>query len=260
MTDVISKTDPLPYYAQLAAILRDEVRTGVLTPGDLLPSEAVLGRQFGLSRTAVRQALDALVDEGLVHKEKGRGTFVASPKVNDLVLHDLRGFTEEMARLGESVETELLGSGVSQPPPFVMADLGLNSTDRVVWLERVRRASGREVVAVRTWLPLPRFDGLLDHDLVHESLYEILADGYGVQSTGGRRRFEAEAASAALARLLGTRRGAPLLTLTAVNNDQDGRPFEYFVARYRADRAAFDVIAGAPGATTTTRFDVKAGA
>lgn len=253
----IRKADPMPYYAQLASILRAQIRSGELRPGDLLPSEGELGELYGISRTAVRQALDELVDESLVHKEKGRGTFVSSPKVNEFVLQDLRGFFEEMTRRGATVETEVLGAGVETVPPFAVADLGLDSNSEVIWLERLRRVNGREVVLTRTHLPLPRFAGLLDHDLMRASLYDVLARDFGVHVGAGRRRFEATAADAEQAAHLGVDVGAALLKLTAVNLDDDDQPFEYFTAHYRSDRAAFDVVVGERGGSSRAVMDLK---
>lgn len=253
----VRKSDPMPYYAQLASILRDQIRSGELQPGDLLPSEGELGAMYDISRTAVRQALDELVAESLVHKEKGRGSFVSAPKVNEFVLQDLRGFFQEMTRRGADVETEVLGAGIAPVQPDAVADLDLDSSAEVVWMERLRRVNGREVVLTRTHLPLPRFDGLLDHDLMSRSLYDILAKEFGVVAGTGRRRFEAVAATAEQAAHLAVDEGAPLLKLTAVNHDQHQRPFEYFTAFYRSDRAAFDVVVDEGGGSSSAVMDLK---
>lgn len=250
--DTIQKSHPLPYYAQLAAILRDAIRDGTMLPGELLPSEAELGRQQDISRTAVRQALDALVDEGMVHKEKGRGTFVSSPKGNEFVVQEFRGFFEAMTRRGQTVTTVLLSVGIELVPPYAVTALGLSSSDEVVAIERVRKADGIPVVAVRTYLPASRFREVLDHDLTRESLYEVLRTDFDVVVGAGRRRFEAEAADAALACELELETGDPILKLTAVNQDADGIPFEYYVACYVGSRIAFDVGVGAGANANST--------
>lgn len=254
----IRKGDPMPYYAQLAGILRERIADGEYAPGEFLPSEADLCDQYGISRTAVRQALDGLVAEGIVRKEKGRGTYVAKPEVASFVVAELRGFFEEMTERGDVVETELIDAGIATVPPAVIADLQLNRGDEVVRLERVRKVNGEPVVAVRTYLPLARFPDLLDtHDFSTGSLYEVLSDDYGVQPRGGRRRFQAEAASAQLAASLDIAPGDPLVKLTAVNFDQDDQPFEYFVAYYRGDRAAFDLLIDTGGGRPDAVLDVK---
>src|ERR1041384_5940510 len=106
-SDLIHRGAPTPYYAQLAEILRDQIARGVVHPGDPLPAESELCATYGLSRTVVRQALDELVAEGLVQKEKGRGTFVSRPKLADLVVQELRGFADEMGDRGHDVGTRI---------------------------------------------------------------------------------------------------------------------------------------------------------
>lgn len=253
----IRKSGPLPYYAQLASILREQIEAGTYVPGDLLPSEAELGTRYGISRTAVRQALDELVSKGIVHKEKGRGTFVSRPGVATFVVQELRGFSEEMSARGDEVETDVLAATTTQVPPFAVTDLQLSAGDEVLHLERVRRVNGQPVVAVRTWLPVDRFPGLLEHDFEHESLYELLTTRYGVRPGGGRRRFEALAASEEIAGWLGLEVGDPVLTLTAVNFDDDDLPFEFFIAWYRADQVAFEVLFEPSGARPDAVLDLK---
>src|SRR5881227_297008 len=101
-----------PYYLQIADILRAGIGEGKWQPGQLIPSEASLCEMFGVSRTAIRQALAQLVVEGLLHKEKGRGTFVARPHMA-IAVQELRGFFDEMSAAGRSVTTQVLRQEVT---------------------------------------------------------------------------------------------------------------------------------------------------
>lgn len=257
MARTIRKSDPMPYYAQLAQILREDIKNDKYRPGDLLPSESELGERYDISRTAVRQALDELVNEGLVQKEKGRGTIVTHSGVATFVVQELRGFFEEMSQRGDDVTTTILQAAVGPVPPFAMTDLQLGSTDEVVIIERVRRVNDEPVVAVATYLPHARFKAVLDHDLETSSLYHILSDEIGVRLGGGRRRFEAEGATPTLADWLDVPVGEPLLKVTSVNFDEDDIPFEFFIAHYRADRVAFDVLVQPTGGRPDAVFDLK---
>lgn len=242
---VIERGSALPYYAQLAAILRSGIEAGQWRPGDALPSEAELGATYGLSRTAVRQALSELVLEGLVQREKGRGTFVRQTAVADLVVQELRGFLDEMEGRGRRVDTLVLRQEVVPVPPNVVALLGVAPDSEVLAIDRLRSVGGEAVVAVRTHLPLPRFAELVGLDLGGQSLYRLLARKYGLQPTVGRRRIQAIAADEEQAGLLGVEVGAPLLEVTALGLDQQARPFEHFVAWYRGDRTSFEIVATA---------------
>lgn len=237
----IRKSSPLPYYAQLAEILRHAIVEGELTPDAALPSEAELGATYGLSRTAVRQALGELAAEGLVRKEKGRGTFVRGPRRADFIVQEMRGFHDELTERGHSVDTRVL-SQVVEPSTADEATLLLVPTGSdVLRLERLRFADGAPICVTQTVLSAARFPGLEDRDLSGVSLYKVLGSEYGVEARGGHRMIEAVSADRAMARHLGVKTGGPLLKLSSINNAQDGEPFELFTAWYRADRTTFQV-------------------
>ena len=231
----------MPYYAQLAGILRDAITEGLLTPGSALPSEAQLGDAYSLSRTAVRQALGELAAEGLVRKEKGRGTFVRGPRRADLVVQELRGFHDELTERGHTVETEVLSLGTDAASADEATLLNAATGTEVVRIERLRYADGAPICVAQTVLVAARFPGLVDRDLRDASLYQVLQDDYGVQARRGHRMVEAVAADRGYARHLEVRSGSPLLKLSSISHDQDDEPFELFTAWYRADRTTFQI-------------------
>ena len=240
----IRKDGAVPYYAQLADLFRDHIVTGHWEPGRPLPSEQAIGEFFGLSRTAVRQALAELQAEGLVRKEKGRGSFVRGPRRAEFVVQELRGFFDEMSEQGKAVDTDVLLLETTVAPAEEAALLGIPTGSKVVQLDRLRRIDGEPICLARTLLPLPRFAGLAGQDLSTSSLYEVLHDTFGVDPRTGWRTVEATAADRATAGLLGVRPGSPLLMLTSLNIDADGQPFEHFTAWYRADRTSFRIEVG----------------
>jgi GntR family transcriptional regulator len=240
----IRKDGAVPYYAQLAQLFRDAIVSGEWEPGRPLPSEQVIGEFFGLSRTAVRQALAELAAEGLVRKEKGRGTFVRGPRRTEFVVQELRGFFDEMSDQGKVVSTDVLVLETTTAPPDEAALLGIPTGSKVVQLDRLRRVDGEPICLARTYLPLPRFAGLAGQDLSSSSLYEVLHSAFGVEPSTGWRTVEATAADRPTARHLGVRPGSPLLLLTSLNIDATGEPFEHFTAWYRADRTSFRIEVG----------------
>lgn len=238
----IQRSSPLPLYVQLADLLRAEIEDGTYGPGDGLPSEGDLCAAHDVSRTAVRQALAQLVDEGLVHKERGRGTFVRQRPATGLVIQEVRGLAEEMALHGQPVRTRVTHLAREVLPPDAAVLLHEPMGSEGIRLDRTRIVDGEPLARTRTWLPSPRFDDLLDADLDDASLYDHLATTHGVRPVAGYRKLEAEAASRAVARDLGLRPGAPVLKMTATNEDEDRIPFEWFVAWYRPDRVAFEML------------------
>ncbi|MBK5305450.1 MAG: GntR family transcriptional regulator [Frankiaceae bacterium] len=229
-----------PYYVQVADHLRGEITSGRWTPGELIPSEAGLCDAFGVSRTAIRQALGALVAEGLLHKEKGRGTFVSRPHVS-LAVQETRGFFDEMADLGRRVDTTILLQDKAVIPPALAPELGVSMGSDVVRLQRIRAVGDENFIFVTTYLPLPRFAEILELNLEYVSLYAVLNEKFGVEARTGRRRIEAVRAVDPIARHLRVPTGSPLLRVTAVNVDRTGAPFEVFEGYYRGDRTAFEV-------------------
>lgn len=248
----VIRSTGVPYYVQVAAAVRTLLRDGRWRPGELIPSESGLCEMFGVSRTAIRQALAELVDEGLLQKEKGRGTFVSRPQVT-LAVQEMRGFFDEMADRGRTVETTVLRQEVVPVPPSVAPELGLPMHADVVCLERVRSVAGEPLVHVATYLPLRRFERLLHVDLSHSSLYAVLSEQFGVEVRGGRRRIDAVAADATQARLLGIKARTPVLRVSATNVDADDVAFEHFEAWYRADQTSFEIVvrAGVPAPATS---------
>ena len=235
----VVRTVGTPYYLQIAEILRAGIAEGKWEPGQLIPSEASLCGMFAVSRTAIRQALAQLVVEGLLHKEKGRGTFVARPHMA-IAVQELRGFFDEMAAAGRGVTTRVLRQEATTAPVAIASALAVPVGAPVVCLERLRSVAGEPLVHATTYLPWPRFAELLDVDFEAAGLYASLDETYGVRPHGGLRRLEAVSATPAQARLLGVRSRDALLRVFASNVDANGVPFEAFDAYYRGDRAVFE--------------------
>ena len=228
-----------PYYLQIAEILRAGIGEGKWEPGQLIPSEASLCEMFAVSRTAIRQALAQLVAEGLLHKEKGRGTFVARPHMA-IAVQELRGLFDEMSAAGRGVTTQVLRQELTTAPVAIASALAVPVGAPVVCLERLRSIGGEPLVHATTFLPWPRFADLLDVDLAEAGLYATLDERFGVRPHGGLRRLEAVSATPAQARLLGVRARDALLRVVASNIEETGVPFEAFDAYYRGDRAVFE--------------------
>lgn len=238
----VNRASALPLYAQLADFLRASIRAGELRPGDGLPSEAELCAAHDMSRTSVRQALTTLVDEGLVVKERGRGTFVRREPAAGLIVQEVRGFADEMQMLGQVVTTLPKSVATDALPPNLAPLLSVPMGTQGIRLERVRLVDGQPVASTVTWLASPRFDDLLDVDWSSTSLYLHLASFHSIEPVGGYRRLEAVAATTSLARDLDVATGSPLLRMTATNEDASRVPFEWFVAHYRADRIAIEML------------------
>jgi GntR family transcriptional regulator len=227
-------TEFMPRYVEIEQSLRG--RVAALEPHSPLPSEADLCEEFGVSRMTARAAVQRLVQDGLVYRVPGRGTFVAARRANRTASHIL-SFSDEMRRRGRVPTSRVIQQRRRRATDEEESRLGV--TD-VLMLRRVRLADGKPVAVERAVFPAERVAPALGPDLERESLFEALV-AVGLVPTSGAASLAAEAATAEDARLLGVRKGTPLLVERRLIHDQDGRPLEWTESRYVGSRYGIDV-------------------
>lgn len=230
----------VPLYHQIKEHLRRQIVRGRLRPGARVPSGRELERQYGVSSITIQQALRDLAVDGLVIRRRGKGTFVATPKLARPLLAGV-GFSQEMRKRGLTPGGKVLRFEEVPPPPAVRQALRLGVGSSALYLERLRSADGEPVALQWSYLPADRFKGLLSVNFSGRSLYEHLEAAYGVTIVAGSRTVEGTAANRQQAELLRIPEGAPLLRLEAVNADRRGQPVEFGVTFYRGDRYRFYV-------------------
>ncbi|WP_319460270.1 GntR family transcriptional regulator [Micromonospora sp. RTP1Z1] len=240
MTDpeiVVDRSSPVPLYFQVAEQFSAAIQRGDLAPGDRLDSELQLADRLGLSRPTVRQAIQHLVDKGLIVRRRGVGTQVVRGQVRRAV--ELTSLHDDLARAGRQPSTSVLELATVACPAEVAAALGVTAGGEVQHLRRLRFADGEPLAVMENWLPLDLVRLTLD-GLQSRGLYAILRAA-GLRVRGAQQRIGARAATAAEAQMLGERRGAPLLTMTRTAYDDQGRIVEHGAHIYRASRYALEV-------------------
>jgi GntR family transcriptional regulator len=236
----IDKGNPIPYYIQLKESLTEKIERGEWKPGQQLPSEPDLCQVCDVSRTVVRQALQELAYAGLIVRRKGKGSFVAEPKISENLAQRLTGFYQDQAERGHPPVSQVLKQNVIPAPPKVAANLKLEPGTPVIEIERLRLVQDEPIVLVTSYLPYALCRELISVDLTHQSLYAVLEDQYELVIARGRRTLEAVAANQYEADLLQIDKGAPLMLLDSVSYLADGMPVEYYYALHRGDRSRFD--------------------
>jgi GntR family transcriptional regulator len=234
----LDKRSPVPLYFQLQTVIEERIDSGEWPPDTLLPSERELCDQFQISRITVRQALAELVREGRLVRSHGRGTFVAHSQLKR-GLFPLIGFSEDIRRHGQRPGTRVLRFELMPAPPAVTRALQLGAGEKVVFLKRLRLANGSPMGLETAHLPGRLFPGILEETFEDRSLYELLREKYGVVPTRANQQWQAMECSDSDARLLGVRKGRPVLSIVRTTFDQTGRPFEQAECIFRGDKYVY---------------------
>jgi GntR family transcriptional regulator len=238
---------PAPLWFQIAERLRAAIDRGEFAAGDRLPSEADLNREFGVSRTTARAALDRLENDGLIVRKSGRGSIVLPSRV-DQPLKALTGFGDDMRERGLTPSYKTRFVRLAAVDEETLTALGLSRGEKALTIERILCADGQPMAISRVTLSPRTLEGCTPPsvaDLNSGSLYAWLASHCGVRFTGGVEFIEAAVAGGATARRLGVAAGAPLLVARRSMRNGGGEVVEYSVMHYRADRYRFRLEIGA---------------
>jgi GntR family transcriptional regulator len=235
MPDYVDRTSKLPLYHQLYEIMRSSILTGKWQPGDMIPPESELIERYQISRTTVRQVLDKLANEGLIFRQRGRGTFVAHPTV-DQGLARIISFTEDMRRRGFRPGTQVLAAEIVPASADIAVQLQVAEGEELALLRRLRLADEEPMSIEESHLVHRYCRGVLQHDYAQRPLRETLERDYGIRLTHARQVIRAVTAPASLAKLLAVPARSPLLYIERVSFSQQDMPIEFLRFYHRGDR------------------------
>lgn len=224
-----------PLYRRLEDALRTALRDQVLKPNEALPPERDLAADLAVSRITLRKALDTLVEEGLLVRRHGAGTFVAGRVEKQF--SKLSSFSEDMAARGRVVRSEWLGKTSGAVTPDESLTLGLSPGTPVYRFHRIRYAD--DVPMALENATVPGF-GLTSAEEVGHSLYAAL-EASGNRPVRALQRLRAVLFDAGQAKLLGVEAGAAGLYIERRGFLADGRVIEATRSWYRGD--AYDFVA-----------------
>ncbi|MEU0162872.1 GntR family transcriptional regulator [Streptomyces sp. NPDC006261] len=232
----VDRTSPVPLYFQLAQQLEAAVEQGRLAPGALLGNEIDLAARLGLSRPTVRQAIQSLVDKGLMVRRRGVGTQVVHSQVRRPL--ELSSLYEDLEAAGQRPATKVLRTTTEPATAEIAAALGVVEGTEVHLVERLRYAHDEPMALLRNHLP-PGLLALTARELESTGLYRMMRAS-GITLHSARQSVGARAATAGEARALDEEPGAPLLTMERTTYDDTGRAVEFGSHVYRASRYAFE--------------------
>lgn len=225
-----------PAYLRIADTLRSRIAAGQIAVGASLPAERELSGDLGVSRMTLRRALGVLEQEGLVHREATRGTFVSEPRVQ----LRLGSFSQEVTRAGRTPSAEVFWADERPASAAVASGLGISAGHPVYALCRLRRSDGEPLAVETTFHRADLVPGLLDGDLTG-SLWDEIRDRFALQMARTSATLEVVVLDAETGRHLRARPAAGGLQLTRRAFLATGECLEYAVDVYRADRVSLNI-------------------
>ncbi|WP_334329812.1 GntR family transcriptional regulator [Companilactobacillus sp. HBUAS59699] len=227
----------VPVYIQIHNRIKKEIESGKWAVGERIPSERKLAEDFDVSRMTLRQAIQTLVDEGILQRQVGSGTYVSSSKVQEK-MSGTTSFTEITEGQGKKPSSKTVSYHVADPSMSEMEKLKLSDGEQVLRMERIRYADDQPICFEVTTIPTSIVSDL-DKEDITSSLYKALEDKAGLRLGTATQTVSAMLSSEKIATLLKVKRGSAILRLRQVTTLDDGRPFEYVRSQYAGDRFEF---------------------
>lgn len=238
---MLTRDSSVPFYVQIKEYIRQNIMSGVYPENTRIPSERQLSEQFDVSRLTVTKAITELVQEGLLHTQVGKGTFVSPGKINQ-ELRTLTSFTEEMRQRGQTAASRILYASVDPAEEEVARALRIVPGAKVMVLRRLRLGDEQAIAIETTNIIAALCPNILDsHDFSCESLYHVLREEFGLHMTHAEQSIEARRATPQELDLLKIDAHTPILSMTRITFNEE-MPFEYARSAYRGDRYKFNAV------------------
>ena len=225
-------------YSGVETVLASEIADGDLRVGDQLPTEDSLILRFGVSRITVRRAIQNLVSRGLVEIRRGKGTFVAAPKIIQ-ELTELSGFVEDMHALGRKPTARVIGKEIVTADATVARQLALTRGEHVVRIRRVRMADGIPLSFDETYLALEIGKKIITNNLKAEPIFSLLERKYNIPLVEAEYKLDAVPAETEVAAALKVKQRSPIFRIERTSYSIGNRPVDYERLHYRGDLVRF---------------------
>jgi len=223
---------------RLYLLLKERIRSGAIPPGHKLPSEPNLAREHMISRVTIRRALDGLARDGLILRRPGSGTFVRKDAAAPTPTGDFSNMLQSLMAMGKATRVKLLSFGYGPPPGDVADALGLAPGESAHHSIRVRYLDDLPFSYLSTYVPERIGTRYTAADLAAHPLL-ILLERSGIVANSADQTVSATLAGPEAAAALDVEIGAPLIAMTRIVRDVDGRGVEHLSALYRPDRHRF---------------------
>ncbi len=227
------RMEGIPVYVQIREKLREEITSGSLKRGEKLPAEHELAEQFSVSRMTIRESIEDLVNEGLLYRRHGVGTFVAFPHLHRDHTR-LTSFFDKAEDEGIQVRASLLRLEVIPAAPAVANALDIPAGSKVVRVKTLRFANNVPITVHDAHLPHSLFASIVNENFEVQHLWDLF-EKYGYKVKRAVQRLEAREADKEVAHLMKIKEGAPILFKERTVYAADGTPVEFTYCYNRGD-------------------------
>lgn len=231
----VDPKSPVPLYHQIYLDLRQMIQNGVIPPGGMLPPEMEICQAYNVGRQTIRQAIARLVDDDLIERFAGRGTFVREQPSHTQFFLD-RSFSQQMRELGREPHSRTLSTEMGTVNAENVPTLQALKGQPCFLIERLRLGDEEPICHQTSTVLIERCPGIEGQDFTNQSLYEILSTQYHLIINRIDHVVRAVAADEYRAELLNVAEGAPLLFVGTTTYLDDGEIIEHSASYYRADR------------------------
>ncbi|WP_313799132.1 GntR family transcriptional regulator [Cytobacillus sp.] len=229
----------IPLYHQLMERLKGAIQKGHWTHGDKIPSENQLMDQFNVSRNTAKKAIEELVQEGILYRIQGKGTFVAKPKLQQSLM-GFYSFSKVLKEKGMNPKDIILKIEETKPTAKIREALRLEKNDNVIEMKRLRCANNEPYILESSFIPKSVVSTIDQLKNVGEiSLYDLFAQQFNIVVTKAKEAFEPVLIRPEESEYLQTDVGRPALLLERTAYDMNGMPVEFCISIVRGDRCRF---------------------
>jgi GntR family transcriptional regulator len=227
----LEKNDDIPLYYQLENKIRKKISKGKYVAGEKIPSERSLSKKFDVSRMTARKALENLVDEGILEKRERQGTFVSKSSNN--TFPSLVGINESIESLGKEPSNKVIKKELIKADLEIRNQLNVMEEEKIILIERINLADGVPVGFEQSYIPYAICPELLEREVTHESIYQILIDN-GHKPTRATDKTKAVSSTNRIVELLEINPEEPVLKNTRTTFSKD-RPIVFSYNYYRGE-------------------------
>lgn len=225
-----------PIYMQIANGIKENISSGELNNGDKLPSEEQLVQNIGVSRGTVRKAIIELVDEGVLEKIQGKGTFVSKKKISYPFGQELISYAESMKNKGMDFSTEVLFFKKIIPELEIKNRLALEVEEPVFYLVRKRSVNGIPAILLYNWISVKLCPGLENYDFTSTGLFDAIEKEMRTKINYGIRNFSASTVTKKQSDILDLTQRSPILKIGQVTFNAHDTPIECSDVLLRTDQ------------------------